>query len=99
MRRRRGRALLASCRARHVLGIDLSRRVLTLAARHPCPRVRYCRASAETFALPVDSLDLVVSSLALHYVVGYDALIWPIASWLRPPWDCHNLIGPPVCAV
>jgi len=75
---------LASCGARHVLGIDLSRRVLTLAAPPTLPPVRYCRASAETFALAVDSLDLVVSSLTLHYVVDYDAPIRRVASWLRP---------------
>src|SRR5258708_5275836 len=48
--------------------IDLSERMLTLAARHRPRRVQYCRASAETFALAAESLDLVVSSLALHYV-------------------------------
>jgi len=30
---------------------------------------------AETSALAAESPDLVVSSLALHYVAGYDALI------------------------
>jgi SAM-dependent methyltransferase len=88
---------LASRGARHVLGIDPSERMLTLAARHPRPRVRYCRASAETFALAAESLDLVVSSLALHYVAGYDALIRRIASWLRPGGHLVFSVEHPVC--
>lgn len=88
---------LASRGARHVLGIDPSGRMLTLAARHPRPRVRYCRASAETFALAAESVDLVVSSLALHYVAGYDALIRRITSWLRPGGHLVYSVEHPVC--
>jgi SAM-dependent methyltransferase len=75
---------LAGQGARRVLGVDPSARMLALAAGHAGPRVRYCRASAETVALAPDSVDLVVSSLALHYVAGYDALIRRVAGWLRP---------------
>lgn len=88
---------LASCGARHVLGIDLSERMLALAARHPRPRVQYCRASAETLALAAESQDLVVSSLALHYVAGYDALIQRITTWLRPGGHLVYSVEHPVC--
>jgi SAM-dependent methyltransferase len=75
---------LAGQGARRVLGVDPSARMLALAARHRDPAVRYCRASAEALALAPRSLDLVVSSLALHYVAGYDALMASVANWLRP---------------
>jgi SAM-dependent methyltransferase len=88
---------LASRGARHVLGIDPAGRMLALAARHPRPRVRYCRASAEAFGLAAESVDLVVSSLALHYVAGYDALIRRIASWLRPGGHLVFSVEHPVC--
>ena len=55
---------LADQGARHVLGIDPSRRMLAVAASHRSSRVHYWRASAESFALAPGSVDLVVSSLA-----------------------------------
>jgi ubiquinone/menaquinone biosynthesis C-methylase UbiE len=72
---------LASQGARRVLCTDPSSRMLALAARHPQPRVQYCRASAETLALAPECLDLVVSSLALHYVAGYSTLFQGWAPW------------------
>jgi len=87
----------ASLGARRVLGIDLSARMLTLAASRAQPRVRYCRASAETLALAPECLDLVVSSLALHYVVGYGTLIRRIAGWLRPGGHLVYSIEHPIC--
>jgi 2-polyprenyl-3-methyl-5-hydroxy-6-metoxy-1,4-benzoquinol methylase len=43
---------LASRAARRILCTDPSARMLTLAARHPQPRVQYCRACAQTHAHP-----------------------------------------------
>jgi SAM-dependent methyltransferase len=88
---------LADQGARHVLGVDPSARMLALAAGQPRPRVRYCRASAETLALAPECLDLVVSSLALHYVAGYDALIRRIAGWLRPGGMLVYSVEHPIC--
>ena len=88
---------LASQGARRVLGIDPSERMLTLAASHPGPQVRYCRASAESLALTPESLDLVVSSLALHYVAEYDTLIQRIGRWLRPGGHLAYSVEHPIC--
>jgi ubiquinone/menaquinone biosynthesis C-methylase UbiE len=88
---------LASQGARRVLGIDPSARMLALAASHPRPQVRYCRASAETVALAPACLDLVVSSLALHYVAGYGTLIRRIAGWLRPGGHLIYSVEHPIC--
>ena len=55
--------------AAQVLGADPSARMLALArARSTDPRVRYVQAFAEDLSLRPTSVDLVVSSLALHYV-------------------------------
>jgi len=88
---------LASQGARRILCTDPSLRMLTLAARHPHPRVEYCRTSAETLALAPECLDLVVSSLALHYVSGYGTLIQRIAGWLRPGGQLAYSIEHPIC--
>ena len=75
---------LAGRGARRVLGVDPSARMLGLAAARGHPRVRYCQASADTLELAPGRLDVVVSSLALHYVADYSALIGRVAGWLRP---------------
>ena len=88
---------LADLGARHVLCTDPSARMLALAAGCVHPRVRYCRASAESLALAPESLDLVVSSLALHYVADYDALVRRIAGWLRPGGHLAYSVEHPIC--
>jgi SAM-dependent methyltransferase len=76
---------LAGAGAGSVLGVDPSARMLALATAHPADaRVRFVQQFAEDLNLPVGSVDLVVSSLALHYVPDLPALLVRIASWLRP---------------
>jgi ubiquinone/menaquinone biosynthesis C-methylase UbiE len=71
--------------ARSVLGIDPSARMLSLAhARTDDPRVRYRQQFAEDVTMPAASVDLVVSSLAFHYVADIATLLARIATWLRP---------------
>jgi ubiquinone/menaquinone biosynthesis C-methylase UbiE len=88
---------IASDGARSVLAIDPSARMLSLAAGQPSGQVRFCRAGAETLALAPSSLDLVVSSLALHYVADYGALIERIARWLRPGGRLVYSVEHPIC--
>jgi SAM-dependent methyltransferase len=86
---------LADAGAARVLAVDSSRRMLALAAPHP--RVRYLRADLEELALPARSADLVVSSLALHYVADYPGLVRRVAGWLRPGGRFVFSIEHPVC--
>ena len=76
---------LAECGASEVIGVDLSERMLVL-ARAECshPRLSYVRESIEQVRYPPDRFDLVVSSLAFHYVEDYQGLIRRIAGWLVP---------------
>lgn len=71
--------------ARSVLAVDPSARMLQLAAAHPADaRVRFVQAFAEDLELAEASVDLVVSSLALHYVADLRLLLRRVGSWLRP---------------
>lgn len=71
--------------ASSALGVDPSERMLELAAaRTHDPRIHYRRAFAEDLRLERESVDLVVSSLALHYVEDLDTLLGTVSSWLRP---------------
>ncbi|MFC1401847.1 MULTISPECIES: trans-aconitate 2-methyltransferase [Streptacidiphilus] len=73
---------LADAEAAEVVAVDASRRMLANAEPHP--RVRFIQADLESLSLPSRSADLVVSSMVLHYVADYPALVRRIADWLRP---------------
>jgi SAM-dependent methyltransferase len=74
---------LAERGAASVHGVDISRRMLALArAGNAHPAVRYEEAAMEDLAPPTAAYDLVVSSLAFHYVEDYAGLLVRIHAWL-----------------
>jgi len=76
---------LAEHGAAEVTGVDLSERMLALArAERSHPRLTYVREALETVTFPRERFDLVVSSLAIHYVADYRGLMQRIAGWLGP---------------
>jgi SAM-dependent methyltransferase len=71
--------------ARDVVGVDISERMLdTARQRTSDPGIVYVRAGLEEFEADTASFDLVVSSLALHYIADYPALAKRVATWLVP---------------
>lgn len=79
-------ALMAKARgAASVMGIDISVKMLDAArARVSDPTVSFVRAPIETATLGEAVYDLVVSSLALHYVEDFPAVVAKVARSLRP---------------
>lgn len=76
---------LAERGAAEVIGVDLSERMLALArAEWSHPRVTLQRAAIEEAAFPPTRFELVVSSMAFHYVADYHGLCRRIAEWLVP---------------
>lgn len=74
---------LAAMGADEVIGVDVSERMLALArGEFAHPRVTYRRAAMEEVAFPPGRFDLIVSSLALHYVDDYAGLVQRVARWL-----------------
>jgi SAM-dependent methyltransferase len=68
-----------------VTGIDISSRMLTVAReRVTDPTVRFVCSPIETAKLGTAAFDLIVSSLALHYVEDYAAIVRKVARALRP---------------
>jgi len=71
--------------AAHVLGIDVSERMLARArATTADVAVTYLRADLEQLELAAESFDLVYSSLALHYIENLDALMAEVHRSLIP---------------
>ena len=61
--------------ADQVIGIDLSEKMLAVArSKTPYEQVSYQRESMEDFTFADASFDIVLSSLAFHYVKDFDAL-------------------------
>jgi SAM-dependent methyltransferase len=73
---------VAEAGAAEIVAVDVSARMLELAQAHP--RVAYQRAAIEELDFPSGRFDLVVSSLAFHYVADYAALVRRIGAWLVP---------------
>ena len=68
-----------------MVGVDLSRKMLALAAeRTDDARIQYVRSALEQVRFAPASFDVVTSSFALHYVEDYAAVMRRVASWLRP---------------
>jgi SAM-dependent methyltransferase len=71
--------------AAHVLGIDVSERMLARAhATTQDAAITYTRADMERLQLSPASFDLVYSSLALHYVEHLDRLVAEVHASLGP---------------
>jgi SAM-dependent methyltransferase len=71
--------------AAHVLGIDISEKMLARARAATEDRlIIYVRADMENLALSARSLDLVYSSLALHYVEDLSRLLSQVYCALVP---------------
>lgn len=78
-------AHLATEGARLAVGVDLSRRMLALAReRAGGMPVSFVRAAIEGVAFAPASFDLVVSSLAVHYVADWEGLCARVAARREP---------------
>ena len=71
--------------AAHVLGIDLSEKMLSRArAETADPAVQYVKADLESLELPEGAFDLAYSSLAFHYIEDFDRLVRTVFRALVP---------------
>ena len=74
--------------ARSVLGLDISEKMLAVACRdHAAPVITYRNVAMEDAAFADGSFDVVLSSLAFHYVADFGSLVRKTARWLRPGGD------------
>jgi SAM-dependent methyltransferase len=71
--------------AASVVAADISEKMIAVARQERAdPRIEYRVAAVEELSLPPAQFDLVVSSLALHYVYDYAAVVRKVADWLAP---------------
>lgn len=71
--------------AAQVLGTDISEKMLeTAQKRNPAPSIEYRQAAMEDLRFLDGSFDVVLSSLAFHYVKDFGPLVRNISRWLTP---------------
>lgn len=71
--------------AASVMGIDLSEKMLATAReKNRFPQVQYACMSIEDIDFPEDSFDIVLSSLALHYVKSFAGVAKRVRRCLSP---------------
>jgi len=70
--------------ASSVVGVDISKKMLeTAKEKTHFPNVEYMCCSIEDVDFPEESLDIVLSSLAFHYVADYENMIKNIYKMLK----------------
>ena len=71
--------------AASVIGVDLSAKMLeTARQKNARPQVQYQQGAIEDAAFPDGSFDVVLSSLALHYVADFDAVARRVYAMVAP---------------
>lgn len=71
--------------AQHVTAIDVSENMLAIAQHeHAHPHIDYYLHAIEDYRAAPNSFDCITSSLSLHYIKDFSAVIGKIAKMLRP---------------
>ncbi|GAB6988744.1 class I SAM-dependent methyltransferase [Paenibacillus pini] len=68
--------------ATHVTGVDISEKMLGMARKRS--EIHYLHSPIEEVDFNNHQFDLVVSSLAFHYIEDYHLLISRITQWIKP---------------
>ena len=66
-----------------VLGTDISGKMLEAAEeKNPHDKIRYQKGAMEDLEFPEGSYDVVISSLAFHYIKDFSSLVKKISTWM-----------------
>jgi len=68
-----------------VIGVDISSKMLEVARRDAPAGIEFHNVPLEEFDWKDSAFDLVVSSLALHYLADLDELFRKVHQWLKSP--------------
>lgn len=80
-----------------VLGTDISHRMLEKARQiNAAPQIEYRCAAMEDLEFDAGAFDVVLSSLAFHYVEDLESLVRNIARWLVPGGELVFSVEHPV---
>lgn len=93
-----GAYFLSTQNAKEIIGLDPSHKMIAEAKRvHADERITYECCPIENASFFPGQFDLIVSSVALHYVEDYPAVIKKIARWLKPQGYLIFSVEHPIC--
>lgn len=71
--------------ANSVLGVDISEKMLAVAGdNNKHEKIKYEKSAMEDLDFPDNSFDVIISSLAFHYIKDFEALAENTSRWLSP---------------
>lgn len=73
--------------AASVVGVDISEKMLEVAKEKTSKEIEYICKPIEDIEFPENSFNIVVSSLAFHYLVSFDDIVKKISMWLKKGGD------------
>lgn len=80
-----------------VIGVDISLNMLAEAKRKTrAPQIQYIQAAIEDYSYPAEAFDIVISSLAFHYVASFDGICQNVWRCLVPGGDFVFSVEHPV---
>ena len=83
--------------ARYVLGTDISHKMLEISKeKNSDPKIEYQCIPMEDLSFPEETFDVVLSSLAFHYVKDFGRLAAGISCWLKKGGDFIFSVEHPV---
>lgn len=82
--------------ASKVLGVDLSSKMLKVAREKTSKEIEYILKPLEDLSFPRNSFDVVMSSLAFHYLKSFDGIARKISTWLVDGGDFVFSVEHPV---
>ena len=70
--------------AKYILGTDISHKMLEIAEqKNNDERIEYQCIAMEDLSIPAETFDVVLSSLAFHYIKDFESLVKNISNWLK----------------
>lgn len=66
-----------------VVGVDISEKMIAVAKEKTSPQIQYRCESIEEVEFPTDHFDIVLSSLAFHYLASFAPIAHNVLRWLR----------------
>lgn len=70
--------------ASYVIGIDISQKMLNVAKqRNNSKHIEYKLCAMEDLSFNENSFDIVISSLAFHYIKNFEPIVKNISKWLK----------------
>lgn len=82
--------------AKSVTGVDISEKMLTVAKEKTDSKIRYIQAAIEDITFEKNSFDVVISSLAFHYIESFEQIIEKVSGCLTKNGDFVFSVEHPV---